>query len=426
MYREMKDSGVKWIGIIPKEWDVIRTKNIYSNTKTIVGDKANNYERLALTLNGVIKRSKEDANGLQPEKFEGYQILKENELVFKLIDLENVATSRVGFSPYTGLVSPAYIVLNNEEHSKFGYYYFISMYYQEIFNKLGGAGVRSNLNAKDLLNIPYLNIEKSERMMICDYLDKKVSQINDIISKQKTLIEKYKVYKQSLITETVTKGLNKNVPMKDSGKEWIGEIPNQWEIKKLKTIAQSPLLYGANESGIEYNENLLRYIRITDITNNNELKEENKLSLDDKLAENFILKNGDLLFARSGATVGKTFLFKDVYGRAAFAGYLIKASFDEFTLSKFVYYFTLSNSYNEWKNRIFIQSTIQNIGADKYSNLSIPIPKSDEQKKIVDFLDEKCTLIDSLISKKEKLIEKLQSYKKSLIYECVTGKREVN
>lgn len=110
---------------------------------------------MALTLNGVIKRSKEDSEGLQPEKFEEYQILRKNNLVFKMIDLENVNTSRVGLSPYTGLVSPAYIVFsNNRDDNRYPYYWFMSMYYHEVFNHLGGDGVRSALNAKDMLSLP--------------------------------------------------------------------------------------------------------------------------------------------------------------------------------------------------------------------------------------------------------------------------------
>ena len=137
MPRKMKDSGVEWIGKIPEDWEVLRVKNVYNNPKMIAGDKADLYERLSLTLDGVLKRHKEDAEGLQPERFESYQILKKNQLVFKLIDLENVNTSRVGFSPYTGIVSPAYIVLDNEQETGFGYYFFISMWHRHIFKQLG-------------------------------------------------------------------------------------------------------------------------------------------------------------------------------------------------------------------------------------------------------------------------------------------------
>ena len=159
--RPMKDSGVEWIGEIPQTWNLIPTKRRFCAVKRVAGEQVNEYERLALTMNGVIKRSKDDSEGLQPEKFEGYQILRENELVFKLIDLENVKTSRVGLSPYTGLVSPAYIVLTNgETDNRYFYYWFMFLYYNEVFNHLGGDGVRSAINAKELLALPVTDITK--------------------------------------------------------------------------------------------------------------------------------------------------------------------------------------------------------------------------------------------------------------------------
>ena len=184
--------------------------------------------------------------------------------------------------------------------------------------------------------------------------------------------------------------------------------------------------YGANESGEPFDENLPRYIRITDIDENGILKNDNKLSLSEEAAEKYILKNGDILFARSGATVGKSFIYDEKIGRSAFAGYLIKATVNNNILPKFVYYYTLSSIYEIWKNGIFIQATIQNIGAEKYMNMPIIYIKNiKEQEKIILYLDKKCEEIDKLIENKQKIIEELEQYKKSLIYEYVTGKKEV-
>ena len=425
--REMKDSGVNWIGPIPNEWDIVRVKNIYKNKKEVVGERAGEFERLSLTLNGVLKRSKEENDGLQPEEFKGYQVLYENELVFKLIDLENIKTSRVGLSPFTGIVSPAYITLNNPLHTKYGYYYFLSLWHRNIFNALTGDGVRGNLSAKDLLNLPYLTISFDEQIKISDYLDQKVAYIDTIIEKTKESLEEYKKLKQSIITETVTRGLNPDVKMKDSGIEWIGMIPEHWAVSKLKNVLESPLKYGANESGVDYQENLPRYIRITDIDiSDNSLKMENMLSLTEKQAEKYILKHNDILFARSGGTVGKSFLFDERYGLSAFAGYLIKAEVSDMVNPKLIYYYTLSGAYEEWKNRIFIQATIQNIGADKYSNMEIVFPSNkDEQDKLVKFIDSIIDKFAKIFNEKNSLIAELESYKKSLIYEVVTGKKEV-
>ena len=236
---KMKDSGIPWIGQIPEDWEVCKVKNFFIYKKRIVGDDAENWQRLALTLNGVIKRSKDDSEGLQPEKFEGYQILMQNELVFKLIDLNNIQTSRVGLSNYDGIVSPAYIILSPQNISVlFSYYYFISLYYRNIFNTLGDDGVRSSLNSLDLLNLKIVVPPQEIQQKIVEILDKKCGQIDELVRIEENEIEKLKEYKTSLITKVVTKGLDPNAKMKDSGIPWIGQIPEDWKIGRLKFYAQ--------------------------------------------------------------------------------------------------------------------------------------------------------------------------------------------
>ena len=239
--RKMRDSGIAWIGVIPQDWEIVRTKSLYCSAKEIAGDRADDFERLALTLNGVIKRSKEDSVGLQPEKFSGYQILKKGELVFKLIDLENVATSRVGLSPYTGIVSPAYIVLSKQSRAKdlvvrYSMYHFLSMWQREIFNQMGDNGVRSSLNAKELLNIPHPFPSIYEQKRIVTFLDAQCAEIDTVLEKTHASIEEYKKLKQAVITQAVTKGIRGDRPMKDSGIEWIGDIPAEWDVIRVKQL----------------------------------------------------------------------------------------------------------------------------------------------------------------------------------------------
>lgn len=209
--------------------------------------------------------------------------------------------------------------------------------------------------------------------------------------------------------------------MKDSGIEWIGKIPKDWIISKLKYELSEPMKYGASETGIDYDEKLYRYIRITDITSDGKLKQEGKLSLSESQAKDYVLLNNTVLFARSGGTVGKAFLYKEEYGKAAFAGYLISAVADNKKMNpKWLIYYTGSSAYIEWINRIFTQATIQNIGADKYSNMQIPIPSLDEQYMIIDYLDAKCAEIDALASDIQAQIDTLEQYKRSVITETVT------
>ena len=209
--------------------------------------------------------------------------------------------------------------------------------------------------------------------------------------------------------------------MKDSGIEWIGEIPINWTISRLKYTLSEPMKYGATETGIDFDETLFRYIRITDIDSNGKLKDTGKLSLTEQQAKGYELKDNTILFARSGGTVGKSFLYREKYGKSAFAGYLISAVANtELVLPKWIMYYSNSSAYWEWTNRIFTQATIQNIGADKYSNMPIPLPDIQEQQAISAYLDKKCSEIDSLTADIQSQIETLEEYKRSVITEAVT------
>lgn len=425
----MKNSGVEWIGEIPVDWDIIPTKRFFRNIKQVAGKDADNYERLALTLNGVIKRSKTDNEGLQPEQFESYQILKENELVFKLIDLENVKTSRVGLSGYTGLVSPAYIVLSNSNtDNRFYYYWFISMYYNEVFNHLGGTGVRSALNAKDLLNIPVPNLNETERKTISDFLDKKCVKIDAIIRKQNQVIEKLKEYKLSVITEAVTKGLNSTVPMKDSGIEWIGEIPEHWTVSKLRYLGSCT--NGISKGG-EFFGRGYPFVSYGDVYKNIELPKQvvGLVDTTEKERKLYSVVEGDVFFTRTSETIEEVALTStcmQTIENAAFAGFLIRfrPNTDELTKEFSKYYFRST------KHRTFFVKemnlvTRASLSQELLKKLPVLLPPISEQLEIYKYLECQCSKIDSSIAKKQAIIAKLTEYKKSLIYEVVTGKREV-
>ena len=423
--REMKDSGIEWIGEIPVQWNLVQTKRFFTNTKKIVGAKADNYDRLALTLNGVIKRSKYDSEGLQPEKFEGYQILCKNELVFKLIDLENVKTSRVGLSPYTGLVSPAYIVLsNNFSDNRFFYHWFMSMYYNEVFNHLGGEGVRSALNAKDVLSLPVPDIQLDEQRHIADYLDRKCSQIDDIIARQQAVIEKLKAYKLSVITEAVTKGLNPDTPMKDSGVEWIGEIPEYWQLSHIGNLVEMGSGGTPDRKKPEYWENgnipWMSSGEINDEYIYSTTEHITELGLQNSNAKILPVNTVMLGLIGQGKTKGLTAILKTEVCCNQNLAYLIA---DE----KYLHYRYLFYCFKAMY--FYIRGLVGESQAGIYSyflkKLHIPLPDIEQQIRISDYLDTKCEAIKNSINKRERIIEKFTSYKRSLIYEVVTGKKEV-
>ena len=433
----MKNSGVEWIGEIPEDWEVKPVKRYFSHVKRIVGDDVDKYERLSLTMQGVLKRSKDDAEGLQPEKFNGYQILKQNELVFKLIDLENVNTSRVGISPFNGLVSPAYIILtNNKKDNTFYYYWFLNMYYQEIFNKLGDGGVRSALNASDVLSLPmvYLNNETQQR--IASYLDKKCNKIEETIQNQQQVIEKLKAYKQSLITEAVTgkvKIENGKIcgvyeSYKDSGVEYLGKIPLDWNIKRLRYIGKCQ--NGISKGG-EFFGSGFPFVSYGDVYNNLVLPEtvSGLIESTHEEQENYSVKAGDIFFTRTSETieeVGFTSVCLKTIENATFAGFVIRVRpfTDELIPDYSKYYFS-----SDAHRRFFVKEmnlvTRASLSQDLLKRLPVLIPSKEKQKEIADYLDKKCTAIDAAIEQKQELIVKLTEYKKSLIYECVTGKKAI-
>ena len=422
MNRKMIGSGISWIGDIPATWNVVRTKTKYSNHKDIVGDRANDYERLALTLGGVIKRPKDDTVGLQPEAFNGYQILRENELVFKLIDLENVSTSRVGSSPYTGIVSPAYIILSpkEENESKYGLYYYLSMWQRQIFNHIGDDGVRSSLTASDLLNVPYLDIPVDEKYRIGLFLDTECFRIDSIIEKTRASIEEYKKLKQSIIAEAVTRGIRKNRPMKDSRIEWSKELPIDWEPispkalftqRKDKAIPGEKQLTASQQYGVVYQDEYMELTGSKIVT-----VEKDFDILKHVEAGDFVISmrsfQGGLEYSTKTGSISSAYVMlipnlRMVYPR--FFRWLFKSA---------VYINALQSTSN----------MVRDGQAMRYSNFAqvrlfaVPL---EEQCEIADYLDQQCSSMDKLIEQKSKLVQELDLYKKSLIYEYVTGKKEV-
>ena len=215
--------------------------------------------------------------------------------------------------------------------------------------------------------------------------------------------------------------LNRYPKYKPTGIAWLPEVPEGWEVVSLGRLIDEPLSYGASETGeVENAPGFVRYIRITDITLDGKLKHDGCKYLAREKAEGVMLEKGDVLFARSGATVGKSYLFNEDI-EACYAGYLIRASVRrEKLLPEFLLYFSQSTNYEEWKNRIFIQATIQNISAAKYTRLTLPLPPLPTQRAIVAFLDEKCGKIDRWVAAKEREVALLKELKQAMIAEAVT------
>lgn len=407
MNRILADSGIPYLKKIPENWHIYRIKDGFTCSKKLVGNSWPSTQLLSLTTHGVIKKDIKDPNGKLPESFETYQYVSKSNIIMCLFDLDCSAVFS-GFSNYNGMISPAYKVLTckkNMIEPRYAGYYFNYISYDRKFMHYS-KNIRFTLNYGEFSSLPMLYPDLNEQIRIANYLDKKCLKIDEIIKDNNKEIKLLEEYKKNIFNDIISKYETKRY--------------------KLKYLLSKKLQYGANLSGVEYRDDLPRYIRITDIINN-DLKNIDKLSLYNEDAIGFILNDGDVLFARSGGTVGKSFIYKkNKYGTCAFAGYLIRAQFDDKNLAEYVYNYTNSALYEEWKDSIFIQSTIQNIGADKFANMPIFIPIHDKDYKEINTKIEKISnKLDRVIEYRKQIIEKLEEYRKSLIYEVVTGKKEV-
>ena len=423
-YTEMKDSGIEWVGPIPGHWDILRGKNVLRLLERPVkldDDVVTCFRDGEVTL----RKNRREEGFTNSLKEIGYQGIEPGDLIVHGMD---GFAGAIGISDSRGKASPVLNVMDSNQNKRYLMYYLRAMAYKDVFMALStGIRVRScDLRWNKLSVFPFLIPTSHEQSAIAAYLDTQCAKIDEIIAQAKASIEDYKQWKASIIYEAVTKGLDPNAEMRDSGIEWIGKVPMRWKIVRLKYLLSTPLQYGANETGLPYDESLPRYIRITDITLDGKLKTSGMQSLSEEKSEGYILDDEDILLARSGATVGKAFYYRESYGKAAFAGYLIRAKINSAkALPKFIYYSTMSAGYEKWKETAVIQATIQNIGASRYNEYSLAIPPIAEQLRIIEFLDDKMEKIDSLMAEKQSLIDDLESYKKSLIYEVVTGKRRV-
>lgn len=398
--REMKDSGIEWIGAIPQDWKTDRLQwhlkeiNVSNNpiqTKNI----------LSLTIEaGVIPYAEKRNQGNKAkEDYSQYKIAFPDTLV---INSMNVIIGAVGISQYFGCVSPVYYVFEPIEGTdlRYIYYLFTNTGFQKEMRKYakGILEIRLRISSNDMLKRIVPSPPFKEQQRIADYLDKMCAEIDTVLEKTRASIEEYKKLKQAVITQAVTKGIRGDRPMKDSGIEWIGEIPAEWDYTKAKNCV--------------------------DIQNGSDPKTEGSVPVYGSGASSFKTcgeyKEGpSVLIGRKGATLHIPHYISTKFWNVdtAFNVYA-KPNFD----LKFYFYCACSFDY-----RFYIsQTTLPSMTQTAYENMFLPLPSNDEQRAIASYLDNRCEEIDALIWKKQECLAEIENYKKSLIYEYVTGKKEVH
>ena len=415
-YDSYKDSGIEWIGKIPSHWEVSCFKD-FASLRTDASDDDN---KIGLeNIEGKTGRFIETST-----EFEGNgTAFQEGDIVYGKL---RPYLQKVWLATFDGNAVGDFFVFRAKENcrNRLLFYIMISDGFTCMCNGATFGAKMPRVSSDFIRGMHFYLPPIIEQDAIINYLDAKCGKIDKAIATQEKRVELLKELRQNIITQAVTRGINPDAPLKDSGVEWIGEVPEHWEVRKLKTLLSIPLQYGANESAEDQDDSFPRYIRITDISEDGKLKDETWKSLNPEKAKDYLLKRGDVLFARSGATVGKTYKFDEDYS-ACYAGYLIKATCNKQLCPDYLLFYTQSGLYDNWKNSIFIQSTIQNIGADKYSYLPIVLPPLPEQQEIVSYIESQTVRLDKSIEKAEHQIELLQELKQSIITEVVTGKRKV-
>ena len=419
---KMKDSGIAWIGEIPEEWELSKIGAVYEERNQKVSDA--DFPPLSVTKQGVVPQLETAAKTIDGEN---RKLICKNDFV---INSRSDRRGSCGISEYDGSCSLINTVLKPRRNMCNAYYSFVfrSERFADEFYRWGNGIVDDLWSTKwsnmKRIYIPAPSLQEQHR--IANYLDRKCSQIDAIIARQQEVIEKLKAYKLSVITEAVTKGLNPHAPMKDSGVEWIGEIPEQWTKVRLKNICQfingdrssnypSPNEYV--DEGIPFLGADSLYGRYVDIIQSKKITKEKYHSMGGAK-----IQKGDILYTLRGSTIGKNALSTFDEGTVASSLMVIRPTS---LLSNFLLYWLNSEEEFQQRQSYINGSTAPNLSAENVGSFIMFLPSKVEQQEIADYLDKKCAEIKSTILKKQMLVDRLGKYKNTLIYEVVTGKKEV-
>ncbi len=421
---KMKDSGVEWIGEIPEHWNFLKGKYLFQQRY----ERGNSVELQLLSPTqkfGCIPQSLyEELTGANAVKLNE----KTNLNLLKTIHIGDYCISLRSFqggfeySKYEGVVSPAYQVFYPIKSNICRGYYkymfkdgaFIDKMNSFTLSLRDGKNIAFADFGNTLLPLPSL----SEQQAIADYLDKKTAEIDAAITEAKSLIDKYKAYKQSVITETVTKGLNPDVKMKDSGVEWIGEIPATWEVDRIKYHLK------VNENKGYPEASVLSLYRDLGVIPKDSRDDNHNVTSEDTSKYKHV-EIGNFVINKMKAWQGSVAV-SNYEGIVSPAYYVYKFTSDAF-YKKYFHYLLRDKSYTPEYRRLSggIREGQWDLSREGFTNLPVIVPPLSEQQAIADYLDTKCSQIDTIISQKEQLVTQLQEYKKSIIFEYVTGKKEV-
>ena len=399
-YDNYKNSGVEWLGEIPEHWEILPGLSfIYENKDRNKGMVRNTV--LSLSYGNIRVKGENELTGLVPESFETYQFVNKGDLIFRPTDLQNDTVSlRSSISEYDGIITNAYLNLRfkSKADSKFYHYFFRSIDNNKIIYGLG-SGLRQNISYLDFRRFPFPFPPLQEQTAIANFLDDKTTKIDQAIAIKQQQIELLKERRQILIHKAVTRGLNENVKLKDSGVEWIREIPEHWEVKKLKYCLN--INNGSDYKHIQTDEGY------PVIGSGGQFAFASEYMYD-----------GEVIFLGRKGTIDKPLYFHGKFWAVDTMFYAIAKSN---SICKFLYYVSTTIPFKLYSTSTALPSMTQS----DLNNHIISLPSIDEQNEIIIHIENITLKIDTAISLKEQEIEKLKEYKMSLIDGVVTGKVRV-
>lgn len=422
-YDTYKDSGIAWIGEIPGEWRVGLVGKYFKeiNNPNINQEETNT---LQFKMGEIISKSKGDSK-YSPETIEAYNVVEPETIMINGLNLSfDLISQRVAQVRERGAITSTYLAIWPTNGMKSDYAkYLLKAYDNNKALHAMGRGLRATLSYRTFRSEPILIPTMEEQQSISSFLDEKSGEIDSLISIQEEMISELLAYKQSVITEAVTKGLDKKAKMKNSGVEWIGDIPEEWEVRRIKFIGNSKngLTYTPSDVVSEHEGVLV--LRSSNIQNGKLCYDDN-VYVSSNIPSHLMVKKGDLIICSrngSAALVGKCALVEEDI-TASFGAFMMR--FQSQYNHKYIYYL-LSCAITQYK-QLFSTTTINQLTVGVFGSLIMPFTINEtEQQAIATYLDEKTSQIDSLIALKQSKIESLKEYKKSIIYEYVTGKKRV-
>ena len=404
MSRQMKDSGIPWIGEIPEHWETDFIGSLYSLRAEKVSDK--DYPPLSVTKNGIVPQLETAA---KTDDGDNRKLVRKGDFA---INSRSDRRGSCGISAYDGSVSLINTIMTPRATMNPVYYNWL--FHTELFADefyKWGHGIVDDLwttRWQEMKRISIIIPPLEEQQRIADFLDQKCGEVDEMVSLQEKIIEELKAYKQAIITEAVCKGLNPDVEMKDSGVEWIGKIPEGWKMQRLKYLCKIETGKQDTQDAVADGE-----VRLIEMEWNTIL---------DLFNIKATFEGEGILMAGDGAGAGR--VFHHVFGKYAVHQRVYRLSNIKGIHSDYLFMY-ISNLFCKIMDMGSAQSTVPSVRLPMLNNFVVCIPSPTEQQEIAKYLDQKCAEIDSLIALKQQKIEELKDYKKSIIYEYITGKKEV-